>query len=148
MTTRKSITPRGKTFNHTSMPLRTLRQFQHERDSWRRTLAFMEEENVFLKNRLAEVLNDSVDTFFLQRAESFQSNFLRADDLFSLLRVNVAEFDKLLAPELFRRGAILPVVERSYRNICKLMDNVQNKFESWKLEFSNYLIENFSARES
>ena len=125
------------------MPLKTLKQFQHQRDSWKRTLAFMQEENVFLKNRLAEVLNDKVDGDLLQRAEGFQSNFLQEDDLISLLRSDIAEFDKLLVRELFVNGTILKVVERKYRNIRKLMTAAEKQFGNLKLEFNNYLFENF-----
>jgi len=33
-----------------------IKQFRHETETWKRTLGFIEEENIILKNRLSEIL--------------------------------------------------------------------------------------------
>ncbi|MEJ0105930.1 MAG: hypothetical protein WDO19_26745 [Bacteroidota bacterium] len=53
------------------MPGLKLKQLQSERDTWRRLLVFMKDENVHLKNRLAEVLKNSIENNLLEDIENF-----------------------------------------------------------------------------
>ena len=66
-----------------------LKQLQHESDTWKRSLAFMMDENVQLKNRLAEILKPDFDNSLLDDIEIFQTNFLREDEVISLLKTTL-----------------------------------------------------------
>ena len=83
------------------MPELKLKQLQYERDTLKRLLDFMIVENVHMKNRLSEVLQDKFDKNLLKGIEFFQSTFLKEDELIGLLRNDFAELNKLLVIEIF-----------------------------------------------
>lgn len=83
------------------MPELKLKQLQYERDTLKRLLDFMIDENGHMKNRLSEVLQDKFDKNLLKGIEFFQSTFLKEDELIGLLRNDFAELNKLLVIEIF-----------------------------------------------
>ena len=83
------------------MPELKLKQLQYERDTLKRLLEFRRDENVHMKNRLSEVLQDKFDKNLLKGIEFFQSTFLKEDELIGLLRNDFAELNKLLVIEIF-----------------------------------------------
>lgn len=124
------------------MPELKLKQLQYEAETWKRLLGFMMDENIHLKNRLSEILKDGFDNNLLDEVETFQSRFVKEDELIGLLRNEVAELDKLLVREAFEDGAIIKQVDRKLK---KLRDNIQNaekQFGKLKTEFNSYLSEN------
>ena len=84
------------------MPELKLKQLQYERDTLKRLLDFMIDENGHMKNRLSEVLQDKFDKNLLKGIEFFQSTFLKEDELIGLLRNDFAELNKLLVIEIFK----------------------------------------------
>ena len=73
-----------------------LKQLQHESDTWKRSLGFMMDENVQLKNRFAEILRTEFDETLLEDIEKFQANFIREDEMIRFLKTDIAKLDKLL----------------------------------------------------
>ena len=61
-------------------------QFHHEIKTWVRLLDFFKQENTFLKNRLAEVVDYRADKEFLALAEQFQNKFIIKDEHIDELR--------------------------------------------------------------
>ena len=55
-------------------------QFNYEIKTWARLLDFFKQENTFLKNRLAEVVDYRADKEFLALAEQFQNKFIIKDE--------------------------------------------------------------------
>jgi hypothetical protein len=64
-------------------------QFLHENKTWLRLLEFFKQENIFLKNRLAEVVDQKADKEFLALAERFQNKFIVKDEFIDELRHDV-----------------------------------------------------------
>jgi hypothetical protein len=124
------------------MPELKFKQLQYEADTWKRLLGFLMEENIHLKNRLSEVLKTSFDEKLLEEAENFQSRFMREDSMISLLRNDVAEFDKLLLREVFENGQIKKEAARKVKTMRKNIENAEAQFSKLKAEFNNYLSEN------
>lgn len=118
-----------------------LKQLQYETDTWKRALAFMSEENIRLKHRLAEVLKDKFEPDLLIWAEAFQNNFIKEDDIIALLHNDIANFDKLLVRELFEDGAIVADVKKRVKGIRAHINTAERDFNKLKLEFNNYLTE-------
>ena len=119
-----------------------LKQLQHESDTWKRSLGFMTDENVQLKNRLAEILRADFDENLLQDLENFQTNFIREDEMISLLKADIAKLDKLLVREIFEDGQIIENVNRMLREIRRKISFAETQFGKLKLEFNSYLLEN------
>ena len=119
-----------------------LKQLQHESDTWKRSLAFMMDENVQLKNRLAEILKSEFDNNLLEDIENFQNNFIRDDEMISLLKTDIAKLDKLLVREIFEDGQIVENIKRMLKEIRKNINIAESQFGKLKLEFNSYLLEN------
>ena len=97
----ENILTNYKLINSGDMPELKLKQLQYERDTLKRLLDFMIDENGHMKNRLSEVLQDKFDKNLLKGIEFFQSTFLKEDELIGLLRNDFAELNKLLVIEIF-----------------------------------------------
>jgi hypothetical protein len=123
------------------MPDTKLRLLRQESDAWKRTLEFMTEENIHLKNRLSEILKGDIDRDLLMTAEVFQDSFVREDELIRLLRQDVFIFDHLLMREIFEDGTIINKVTNSYRVTRKNISESEAQFNKLKHEFSNYMLE-------
>lgn len=60
----------------------TINQFQFEIHSWIRLIEFLNQENMHLKNRLSEVIDQIKDRENLALAEHFQNLFIIKDDVY------------------------------------------------------------------
>ncbi|OQY95582.1 MAG: hypothetical protein B6D37_05260 [Sphingobacteriales bacterium UTBCD1] len=116
-----------------------IRQFQHEIDTWKRNLEFLLQENVNLKNRLAEVLQTVQDDDILEAAETFQSEFLREDEAIQILRGDIAKQDHLLTREIYENGYIIKDVVRQQKKLSEGVKNVVSGFNKLKFDFNSYL---------
>jgi hypothetical protein len=117
-------------------------QYKYENDTWKRLLEFIQSENVFLKNRLAQVASEEIDSDMLEEAEYFQNNFVEEDSNIAALRNYVAEQDSLLRREVFEDGAILRDVVRRQKKLRKQAEQAEQRFNKLKFEFNNFLSEN------
>jgi regulator of replication initiation timing len=124
------------------MPELKLKQLQYESDTWKRVLGFMMEENIYLKNRLSEILKDKFDKKLLEQVEGFQSSFVKEDEMIGLLRNEVAELDKLLVREIFEDGTIIKKVDAKLKHMRHNIKNAEKEFSRLKSDFNNYLSEN------
>ena len=119
----------------------TLKQLWLETDTWKRLLSFIIDENIQLKNRIAEVLKDGVDQFLLEEVEKFHNKSLEGDLFIGLLRNDVAELDRLLSKEMLKDEKIL---RQAKTQIIKLRNNIaiaEKQFSKLKLEFYTYFSE-------
>ena len=124
------------------MPDLKLKQLQYESDTWKRLLGFLMDENIHLKNRLSDVLNEEFDKDLLLEIEDFQMNFIKEDQLIGLLRNDVAGIDKLFEKEIFEDGKTLNEIDRKLKNLRNNIEYAEKEFRRLKLEFNNYLSEN------
>ena len=79
-----------------------INQLQVEVNTWKRLLNFFRDENVYLKNRLSEILKNGFDRKLLEEFENFQTKFINQDEVISFLRNDIADLDKLLLNEKLR----------------------------------------------
>ena len=77
-----------------------VRQFQKESESWKRMLEYIQMENSCLKTRLSDVVSEDGRKELLAEAENFQNRFIRKDEVISLVRRDIREFDTLLLNSL------------------------------------------------
>ncbi len=124
------------------MPELNLKQLQYEIDTWKRVLGFLMDENNHLKNRLSEVLKNNFDQSLLEEVESFQSSFIKEDELIGLLRNDVAEVDKLQVQEIFEDGKISKDIDRRLKKLRNNINIAGKQFNKLKSGFNSYLSEN------
>src|SRR5689334_17986371 len=124
------------------IPELKLKQLQFENNSWKRLLGFMMDENIHLKNRIAEILKNDVDKNLVEEIENFHNNFIRQDELIGLLRNDAAELDRLLLREIFEDGKIIEQIDEQLKKLRNNISITEKQFNKLKLEFTNYLLEN------
>jgi hypothetical protein len=130
-----------KIINHLHMNYGMIHQFQHETETWKRLLEFLQAENVFLKTRLGQITKEDLDNQLLEQSEYFQNQFIREDEMIGLMRHEVSEQDSWLAREVFEDGAIVKEVTRRQKRLRREIEIAEQKFNKLKFEFNNYLSE-------
>ena len=112
-------------------------QFQYENKDWSRLLEFFRQENTFLKNRLAEVVDHKGDKEFLLLAEHFQNKFIINDELIDELRHDINAHLQLLAK---REGlaADAAIIKKQVK-LRNEMEYLERDFAKLKNEFNKYL---------
>lgn len=117
----------------------TVMQLMHEADTWKRLLEFIKGENVYLKNRLAEVTREVTDPAWLEQAEYFQNHFLSEDSAVSLLRRDVSDLESWLRREVIEDGAIIKEVRKKHKKLRADIELTEQRFSRLKSEFNHYL---------
>ena len=117
------------------------KQLQYESETWKRLLSFMMDENVYLKNRLSEILKNSFDRNLLEEIENFQNRFIKEDSWIGLLRHDVVEFDKLLERDISEDGQVAPEINSRLNKLRNNIINADKEFDRLKTEFNSYLLE-------
>ena len=119
-----------------------LKQLQHEIDTWKRMLSFMEEENIHLKNRLSDVLKERFDKKMLDCVEGFQNSFIKGDQLLSLLKKDLADLEKSIITEASIEEGINKNTELAIKKMRIAVDKTERNFTTVNCDFNNYLSEN------
>ncbi len=127
------------------MPPLILIQLQYETDTWKRLLDFMMEENINLKTRLSDIIKEKFNKNALEALDDFQSNFIKEDELISLLRNEVAELDKLFGAEPFDGGKISKEIDSKLERLRNNILIAERQFGKLNLEFNNYLSLNMDS---
>lgn len=123
------------------------KQFQYETDTWKRSLSFIRDENIHLKNRLTEILKNGFDKRSLENLEYFQTRFIKEDERVGLIRDDVAAIDKIIQDHLLDDDG--QVVKETDDKLETLRNNVlhaEKQFNQLKLEFTNYMLKMFSEK--
>jgi hypothetical protein len=123
-----------------AVPALTVEQLQCETEKLKQKLGCMIDENVGLKCRLSEALQQKFDKNMLPEAEGYQNYFIREDELIGLLRNDVAILDKLMKTPMAGKGtgAMGSRLQQLRRNILF----VDDQFKQLKAAFVNYLVKN------
>ena len=121
------------------MPDLKLIQFEYETDTWKRLLNFMIDENIHLKIRLSEILQQISGVSSLEDLENFQNRFIMQDVFISLLRNDIAELDHLMMREIFEDGKIITEIDRKLFRLRNNIINAETQFSKLKIDFNNFL---------
>ena len=118
---------------------RRLCQFTYENNSWKRILEFIRQENILVKNHLAEVISLSqADQLFLDDVEYLLNNLLQIETAVGLIYKDIEAFDKLTAKEFFIDGNQQKVIGL-HNTIKKDIKNVEAEFTKLKTRADNLL---------
>lgn len=120
-------------------------QLQYESEGWKRMLAFMLGENVYIKNRISEILRNNFDQSLLEQVDSFQNKVIKVDDLIRILRDEIADFDKLIIQDTSDTRALLKEKANRIKGIRNNVNYLEMLSKKIKSEFNSYLSENFES---
>ena len=117
-----------------------LEQYHHENMTWLRSIDFFRQENSFLKNRLAEVVDAATDRGFLAQAEHFQNQFIIKDEFLDELRHDVQEQEHDLTLRFRHQNFSPDMAMRDRQQLLRgQMHYLEKEFHSLRYEFNNYL---------
>ena len=113
-------------------------QYHHENKTWGRLLDFFKQENIFLKNRLSEVVDHSADKDFLALAEQFQNKFIIKDEIIDELRhdINLQNVDLINRNDSLVDNKLIKRQEK----LRNEMEYFEKDFIQLKNEFNKYLL--------
>jgi predicted nucleotidyltransferase len=118
----------------------SLRQCIYESDQWGRLLAFLKQENVFCKSRLAEAVATLDDEGSVEEAEEFNDQFLSQDSMIEYLENELKKHRKLLQKDLYGDEQVLKNIIKSQRMLGRNMQNAEEIFSRTRRRFSIYLL--------
>lgn len=108
-------------------------QFRSETETWKQLLNERMEENVLLKNSLADILKNNFDKNSLEDIEDFQNQFIKEDELINLLKKDVNELDKI-----FKEGSKEESLKIKIGQFRRAMCNSLNRFVILKSAFNDF----------
>lgn len=117
-----------------------LRQFKAETESWKQLLSSRMEENVLLKNKLADILKNNFDQSSLEDIEEFQTQFIEQDEWIKSLKKDVIELDKIFAD-----GEMEESLGITVKNFRRNLASSSKRFSFLKSAFNDFQ-EKISAR--
>lgn len=123
----------------TMYPDSTLRQLIYESEEWGRLLAFLKQENVYYKSRLAEIVNAIEDEEIIAKAENFNEDFLSQDRIIDFLTDELKTQVKLLEKDLYVDGGVFKDVMRHQKKLRTDIERAVDIFSGTKRNFSGFL---------
>ena len=116
-------------------------QFDQEQHVWKIKLEQAKQENVLLKYRLSEMVDNSESSQFLQTAEFFQNELLIMDDKLRNLFLKLEEFSRFSQQP--KNGKELPGnLMADYNKLKKDISLFERKFLDLSKEFNRKMSEN------
>ena len=123
----------------TMHPDSMLRQLIYESEEWGRLLAFLKQENVYYKSRLAEIVNAIADEETIAKAENFNEDFLSQDRIIDFLTDELKTQVKLLEKDLYVDGGMFKDVMRHQKKLRTDIEKAEDIFSGTKRNFSGFL---------
>ena len=123
-----------------------LNKIQHEVETWRCLLLYMQEENIHLKNQLSEVLKDRFDKKMLQELEVFQTKFIMKNNLITSLEKEVAVIEEYIHS---KKNLSIEIIDPSEKNIAGIRNNLEiaeKIFSFLNSDLNHYLSESIKEQ--
>ena len=114
-------------------------QFRYEASSWKRVLEFIKQENIQVKNHLAEVVRFSdADQFALNDVEFLLNNLLQIEAGVGLILKDVQSFEKLIDKEFYVDGSYMSLIHKR-QMIIKDLKNIETQFKNVQSQADSFL---------
>ncbi len=112
--------------------------YLQENIMWERTLDFYLQQNAFLKTKLSQAVDGTINRETVAQAEHFQNSFILADDNIKDLRVDIESLQRTLKDGVAGSMDEKKLAER-HRILSNEMNNFEKKFAVLKNEFVVYM---------
>ncbi len=111
-----------------------------EQETWLRTLDYIQEENVFLKNHLADVIKNDIAHGILEESEYFQGLFVDKDRLLVLIRYDIARQGRCLDADRLANSEEDCIKRQDRLRVD--MRKLEEEFSGLKTRFSTFMAKN------
>jgi hypothetical protein len=117
-----------------------LDQFEHENDTWERSLDFFKQENAYLKTRLSVVIDNRDDKEFIKLGEYFQNQFLLKDEFIKGLKLDITSQNNDIRLHT-HNGKVPSEILNRQEKLRKEMSYFETDFSRLKNEFHQLIIQ-------
>lgn len=121
------------------MGVSKIEQFLHESHTWERLLDFFTQENSYLKMRLSEVVDSTIDKDFLALAEQFQNKFILKDEWIDELEHDIHEQQDRLENSKVNKINAEEKINKTQQKLRNEVEYIEKEFAALKSEFNVYL---------
>ncbi len=125
-----------------------IKQMEADIEDSKQLLSARMQENVLLKNQLADILKNNYHKCFLEEIEEFQTKFITDDQIINSLRKNVSEVDSLLSDEVFEDKLNEKHFRLKWKNLKADIQRTTIRFRNLKSEFDDFQKKIFRKREN
>lgn len=117
-----------------------LKQAHKETKQWKSVLGFLEQENIFQKNKLAEILKrfGAKNGNLLEIAEQYQSQFLQQDEALRFIWNDLAELERSIEEESLNNDNEAMKINNRKEKLRKEIDSLQMHFDQLKSHFLHF----------
>lgn len=116
-------------------PNEKIEKFHAILNAWKNILNSRTEENIRMKNKLGDILKHNYAQNHLAEMEEFQNKFIREDEVTSLLRNDLAQFDDLSSSQIFKDERMRESCEKKMKN---LRDDIIQSEEHFSLLIASF----------
>ncbi len=116
-----------------------LKQLQHEGETWKRLLSFMQEENAHQKNRVSKILVENINKKIIKDIAEFYSCFVSEDEQINLLQNEIEKVEKELKEEIRTKGELKKSIEKKINSLRCNISETEKAFGIIKMSFNKYL---------
>jgi len=111
------------------------KQIEYEIDSWRRFIFFIQEENMLMKKRLAEIIQNEKEKQLLEFIEYYQNALIMEDNVSSLFRKDIMTHENNI--EKYKSGDNQFFLE--HKKLRKEIELIERFFNKLKFEFNMFV---------
>ena len=123
------------------MTEQNIKQSWFEFECWKRSLDFIQTENIFLKNRLAIITKEQTSNTLLNDIELFQAKLIGGEHSIVLLKSDIGSLETWLKREIIGGAADFREVMKSQKKLRKEIESAEHVFNKLKLEFNSFFSE-------
>lgn len=118
----------------------SVEHIEYENDRWQRLVQFIQLENSYSKNRLAEVIKtNEAPADFLEEAEFYQNYYIQQDTHLALLKHDLVNFGRLLEKEKFLDGAVVNQLQNTHSRLSREIEKLETDFHDMQRKFNNFV---------
>lgn len=117
-----------------------LKQVSREAEEWKKILGSLQRENIFQKNKLAEMLGNhhGQNGDLLEIAEQYQHQFLQQDQALRIMWHDIAELEKLVEEKRSDNGESKKI-SQGQKKLREEIKTFEKNFDRLKTRFNNFL---------
>jgi hypothetical protein len=117
-----------------------IRQFRCHNDACKRILDFMTDENIQLKNVISLFLDRPLDEKSLEKIEGYYSRLLKADELITILKNDLTDFDLRLNRQGLHDINTVTELQNITFQIKGNIETAEKEFILLRNDFNTYMV--------
>ncbi|MBI1344240.1 MAG: hypothetical protein GC171_15055 [Terrimonas sp.] len=121
---------------------------KYEIEAWKRTLEFIESENIFLLDHLTDLLKRENENSFIETAEHYHNLILDQLENIRKLRHTILEIEKFQWIKLYVDGYNGQAIKMKYKRIRRKVLETEELFRKIKDEFNNRILQGYDWKEN